>query len=222
MPRYNDAQELITNNFPKLEISSANLKDSEIGILIERAYDIRKFEIDLYWKRAVYFWGFLVAAFTALFIVCDPTKNYSSYLKLIVCSIGFIFSLSWYLINRGSKYWQEQWEKVIDTLEGAINRPLYKLSLLKDTSVFDNPFHQYPYSVTRINIIVSLFICIIWLFSFLYELIDTLYCSNCVGFYIKVIIAGLTFGTAILLFFGAQASWVEKIEDKKYALGMRE
>jgi len=38
--------------------------DKEKKSIIKEAYnvalDIRKFEIDLYWKRATYFWGFLV------------------------------------------------------------------------------------------------------------------------------------------------------------------
>ena len=33
------------------------------------ALDIRKFEIDLYWKRAAYFWTFIAAAFGAYFLM---------------------------------------------------------------------------------------------------------------------------------------------------------
>ena len=29
--------------------------------------DIRKFEIDLYWKRAAYFWAFIAATFAGYF-----------------------------------------------------------------------------------------------------------------------------------------------------------
>lgn len=30
---------------------------------LKQAYEIRKFEIELYWKRATYFWTFLGASF---------------------------------------------------------------------------------------------------------------------------------------------------------------
>src|SRR5258706_16354530 len=32
---------------------------------LQHALDIRKFEIDLYWRRATYFWAFIAAAFAA-------------------------------------------------------------------------------------------------------------------------------------------------------------
>ena len=32
---------------------------------LEQAYEVRKFEIELYWKRATYFWTFIGASFAA-------------------------------------------------------------------------------------------------------------------------------------------------------------
>ena len=106
---------------------------------LERAYDIRKFEIDLYWKRAGYFWGFLVATFAGYFIVSDKTRfsNKPEYEFLVIC-LGFIFSLSWYLVNRGSKYWQSNWEKIIDTIEEIIEMPLYRINLGVKTKKFQS------------------------------------------------------------------------------------
>lgn len=131
--------------------------------ILERAYDIRKFEIDLYWKRASYFWGFLVASFTAYFIVSDSSKfgNKPQYEFLVMC-LGFTFSLSWYLVNRGSKYWQSNWEKIIDALEDKLQVPLYRTNL-HNTKKSWNLLSRYPFSVSRINIIVSLYISLIWL-----------------------------------------------------------
>lgn len=37
--------------------------DTRAGRALALALDIRKFEIDLYWKRATYFWAFIAAAF---------------------------------------------------------------------------------------------------------------------------------------------------------------
>jgi len=36
---------------------------------IEQALDTRKFEIDLYWKRATYFWAFIAATFAGYFLI---------------------------------------------------------------------------------------------------------------------------------------------------------
>jgi hypothetical protein len=36
---------------------------------LEHALDIRKFEIELYWKRASYFWTLIAAAFAAYFLI---------------------------------------------------------------------------------------------------------------------------------------------------------
>ena len=41
------------------------IKDIDVAIKI--ALETRKFEIELYWKRATYFWAFLVSAFGIYF-----------------------------------------------------------------------------------------------------------------------------------------------------------
>jgi hypothetical protein len=38
------------------------------------AHDIRKFEIDLYWKRATYFWAFIAVAFAGFFCFQQPAR----------------------------------------------------------------------------------------------------------------------------------------------------
>ncbi|MFM2394507.1 MAG: hypothetical protein RLZZ546_2489, partial [Bacteroidota bacterium] len=42
---------------------------------LTRAYSIRQFELDLYWKRATYFWAFIAVTFTAYFIVAFKADN---------------------------------------------------------------------------------------------------------------------------------------------------
>lgn len=175
--------------------------------VLDRAYDIRKFEIDLYWKRAGYFWGFLVASFTAYFIVSDTSKfPDKKYFELLVACMGFIFSLSWYFVNRGSKYWQSNWEKIIDTLEEKLKTPLYRVNLRNDKKV-GQIFTRYPFSVSRINIIVSFYICCIWLgliIKFFTNDENQLDFSKPFDFYILTII-GLTIFTTFNLFIKGQS-----------------
>ena len=42
---------------------------------LEHALDIRKFEIDLYWKRATYFWTFIGATFAGFIAVQASSIN---------------------------------------------------------------------------------------------------------------------------------------------------
>jgi hypothetical protein len=67
---------------------------------LEQAYKIRIFEIDLYRKRATYFWKFIGAAFVGYAAFFNATSNQAStdskreiILVLIAC-IGFVFSVA--------------------------------------------------------------------------------------------------------------------------------
>lgn len=141
-------------------------KDKEdLNKILDRAYDIRKTELDLYWKRATYFWGFLIAIFTAYFLVSKTPNNnadFSSYNKFLVICLGTVFSLAWYLVNRGSTYWLTHWERIIDTIETKLDKKLYKVNLKKEFP-FWHFGDYYPSSVSRINIKVSFFIFLIWI-----------------------------------------------------------
>jgi hypothetical protein len=50
-------------------------------------------------------------------------------LSLLVSGFGLVCSVSWALVSRGSKYWQEQWESKIEQIEKVpevVNGPLFK------------------------------------------------------------------------------------------------
>lgn len=128
----------------------------DIKFSYQQAWAAKNFEIELYWKRAQYFWAFQIAAFAGYFAVL----NSSSYSKdnpsnpevlfFVVC-IGFITALAWNFINQGSKTWQRHWEIHVDMLEDALTGPLYKIVTTQKT-----------FSVSKINDIVSRFFVMIW------------------------------------------------------------
>ena len=153
---------LIGKNITNQDADLADAEKTKLEKILENAYDIRKFELDLYWKRATYFWGFLVAAYTALFVLID--KKLVEYQFLVVC-LGLIFSLAWYLVNRGSTYWVTNYERVIDAIEEKLGTEFYKLNLENEFSIF-NLQQNYSFSVSRINIKVSLFILLTWVLLF--------------------------------------------------------
>lgn len=88
----------------------------------EVAFQTRQFEIELFWKRALFFWGFIVAAFAAIGVL----KEQQPTLSLLVSGFGFVCSFAWTLVNRGSKYWQEQWETKVEKELPDVSKPLFR------------------------------------------------------------------------------------------------
>lgn len=136
---------------------------------LERALEIRKFEIDLYWKRATYFWTFIGLIFTAYgYVVLDCSKCEDSRfglnfeLSYLLACLGFRFSLGWYFVNRASKAWQENWERHVDILEDEIVGPLYKTVIGRYD--FWNLRGPYFFSVSKINQLLALFVTLVWAF----------------------------------------------------------
>ena len=126
----------------------------------EKAHDVRKFEIDLYWKRALYFWGFEAAFLVALgqFLTAEKYEEQLIPLLLLSC-FSFVYTVLWCFALQGMKRWQENWEIHIDFLEKNISGCLYKTVLYKKNKQFGF------YSVSRINEIVAVLLAFMWLFS---------------------------------------------------------
>ena len=130
---------------------------------LKYALDIRKFEIDLYWKRATYFWTLITASFVGYFALqnVEPSKKDEFSIFVVAC-IGLVLSFAWYLVNRGSKYWQENWERHVDVLSEKVVGPLYRTTLSRDGWLIFEPHKAFPFSVSRVNQTVSLFITVLW------------------------------------------------------------
>lgn len=119
----------------------------------ERAFEMvvetRQFEIEMYWKRATYFWAFIASAFVGYVTLLEKKLDYPAF--IIICT-GFVLSCAWHFTNLGSKSWQRHWEKHLDLLEDPFVGPLYKTIYPTNT-----------FSVSKINTIVSFVFCIVWL-----------------------------------------------------------
>jgi hypothetical protein len=132
----------------------------------EKAWATRNFEIEMYWKRATYFWAFIASTFVGYFalVSSESYEKQSAFnhveVYFLIC-IGFVLSLAWHFTNIGSKTWQRHWEVHVDLLEDAFTGPLYK-------TVYPNQ----TYSVSKINEIVSLVFVFIWLLLGIKFLID--------------------------------------------------
>lgn len=138
-------------------------------LALKEALDIRKFEIELYWKRTAFFWAFITVTYVALFnVLCkfleQPYKYYIFRPIIIILSgLGVFFSVAWYLVNKGSKFWQKNWEKHVSLLEKDTIGPLYDIfSNPKTTgSIIKNPIEEYDFSVSKVNMCASILVTLL-------------------------------------------------------------
>jgi hypothetical protein len=147
--------------FSTLELGGDLPSESSRVRALNRAYALRSFEIEHYWKRATYFWGFQIAIFAAFGLVWrDLATNGVPPIAVALAGLGILTALANYLSARGSKFWQQNWESHIDMLEDGIEGRLHKTVWLPDGSV--------RCSVSRVNEWLGLFFILFWIGVTLY------------------------------------------------------
>lgn len=151
----------------------------------EVALDTRKFEIELYWKRAKYFFEVMCAlgGFSVILTFVKPENSAKGgffYLALFVIScIGIIASVAWYLTNKGSKYWQVNWEQYVNALGKEVIGPLFKHPIPSEEFSCNS---LSRYSVSKINEVLSLYAIFIWTLVALGAMSNCIiyfFCSSC-------------------------------------------
>lgn len=121
----------------------------------------------MYWKRTAYFVLFISAVFIGYYNIIQTDDSIirtyqKEWLLLLLAALGFLLSLLWYIANRGSKFWQENWEAHIEELSTEIGVPIFGIiKIHRDTKL--NFMGLYPFSVSRINQMASLIITFSWL-----------------------------------------------------------
>lgn len=203
---------------PSIEQNSDEIEQKKEKAL-EMALDTRKFEIELYWKRAAYFSTFIGLVFTSYFLVAVAEKVKSEEMRyellLIISAIGVFSSLCWFLVNKGSKYWQENWEFHVDLLEDDVMGPLYKTTKYCNDSrkkgkwgvkFWENirwdrisPFKSYKYSVGKIGIYLSFMIVIVWVYLFVKQICN-IKGWDCMSEYIVWIVTVFLIFSIVILF----------------------
>jgi hypothetical protein len=135
-------------------------------------------EITIYWQRALYFFGF-ISIISAGYI---KIKNMTPSVPIVSLLFSMLFTFlafCWYLSNRGSKFWQENWElhiKELETLKGVsltnvLNKHIDNKKILS----------SYPFSPYKINTLISLIVFIFSSICMFYEMLssfDLQYISN--------------------------------------------
>ena len=172
--------------------------------------DVRKFEIELYWKRATYFWTFIGLSLAGYGGVLTAKSDAftevarSDALFAIAC-VGFVFSVAWYFVNRGSKFWQRNWEYQVDILESKVIGPLYK-TVFTGKDKFSKLTGAYPFSVSNINHVLSLFIIMLFVLLAGYAMPCIGYSTQCHPSIPKIIIGIIAIVFSIFLFYWGRTS----------------
>ena len=104
---------------------------SRVRAALKRAHEIRQFEISLYWKRSLFFWGFVLTLFGVLGLMLTAKKPtlLTDFMPVVIAPLGFFTTCAWYYVEKGSKAWMANWELHIDYLEDDITGQLYKTRL---------------------------------------------------------------------------------------------
>jgi len=123
----------------------------------KKAWEIRNFEITTLWTRVAYFWGFIAAIFAGYIAVMTGEHNRKAlamHLDLYLILLGFLFSVAWLLVIKGSKRYQETWESHIGRLERYVSGPLYQTVFCTNKTF---------YSVTGVNEVLAGVVIGVWI-----------------------------------------------------------
>lgn len=209
---------------------STSVKDIDEDLIkraLEIALDTRKFEIDLYWKRTAYFVLFISAVFIGYYKIIQTNDliigiYQKEWLLLLLAALGFLLSLLWYIANRGSKFWQENWEAHIEQLSTYSGVPIFGIIKRREHSV-RNLMQEYPFSVSKVNQMVSLIITFTWLIMLCKEMgLSKLLENIAYSCWYKVIVGGIVImlSFAIIIcckgFAAKVAKKGEKCEERKW------
>jgi len=169
---------------------------------LKKKYDValatRNFEIELFWKRSVFFWGFIASAFIGYATVIKSSPS----LALLIACFGLVCSVAWSLVNRGSKYWQENWETIVAEIEDDVTGSLFKKRGEQKKKGFW--LSSRKFSVSKVTIALSDFTVIIWFCVLGYHLLKVFKLTTSIPLTtatVLVISASLIF-SGIMLWFG--------------------
>lgn len=136
------------------------LARAKLELLFETVVDTRKFEITLFWQRALFFWGFIASAFIGY---ATLSRYGLRRLALVVACFGFVCSVAWSLANRGSKAWQENWEIKAKNLEcAALGEAVFNDQEPLDTGA-GRWLRSRRFSVSRLATALADFTGVVWL-----------------------------------------------------------
>lgn len=169
-------ESFITEHPEQKKVYSKNLS-AQVSLkeIRDTFYHLRDFEISNLWQRSLFLSAFLVLLFTIYGnLVSNMFKgDYENRLVLseICCGLalaGFVFSLIWIMMGKGSKAWYEIYERRICEIEEEDDLGIpekYRMGASTSPREFDgNIFTNKAgkYSLSKLNIMIGHVLAIIW------------------------------------------------------------
>jgi len=151
------------NNLNKLSNSdrSNTLRGESINFRLIN--DTRKFEISLFWQRAIFFGGFISIIFVGYYTIKDVL------LRFLLSVFGILCSFFWTLANKGSKFWQENWEGHIENNDVLRKKEIFTTTFRKKKKGI---LGAKQFSPSKISIALSIYITLLWLFLMIYSFVS--------------------------------------------------
>lgn len=146
---------------------------------LEVALDTRKFEIGLYWQRTRYFFDAFLALggfslILALLGLCDKVAQDLIFALLITVEcVGIVAAFAWVCANRGSKYWQVNWEQYVDELGENFIGPLFQHPIDPKKN------KKKRYSVSNVNLTLSRYVLGVWIAILVLTIVAWCFSSEC-------------------------------------------
>jgi len=167
--------------------------------LRETYYKLRSFEISNLWQRSIFLSAIIVIFFTAYGYLVKEFMNKETndlILNEICCFLalfGFIFSIIWIMMAKGSKAWYEVYENNICTIEKEKKLNISQKYLMGkqctpfnlDSNIFTG--NAGKYSVSRLNIFIGQILTLIWFIIMSIHYVGSIICFNCNDHFLAII-----------------------------------
>jgi hypothetical protein len=108
---------------PEVQVSENDPQNAALSW----AHELRKLEIENYWKRANYFWLFQAASLTLFGLIASSKIAYVRQAFLAPAALGAVTAMVGWRSAIGSKFWQQNWESHVDLLERRVHGNLMKV-----------------------------------------------------------------------------------------------
>lgn len=151
----------ILGNTDKEFLTNADVK--KLKEAYDKSHDIRKFEIELYWKRTTYVWTLIAALITVCGVLMagyfrltlnKETKDALLWIVAVIAIFGLFITIISSRILQSGEYWQKNWEYHVNLLEPIFSGKLYGTLLNKS---------QQRYSIAKLNQFLYVLVLVAWL-----------------------------------------------------------
>lgn len=115
-------------------------------------------QIELFWKRSLFFWGFNGAALVTYGALVDKADKD---IPIGIGCFGLICALTWTLANRSCKYWQYSWEQRLRSVQKeTLGREIY-FEIVPNAAW--KWWGAWRHSLIKLTIALSDFSVLLWL-----------------------------------------------------------